>query len=451
MATKFRGAQTPRVCGSPGAPPRSISRALAAFVALAALTVAPRPVQAVPFAQRLTLRGELMLSHVVGAPNSRIFGFGFFGAARLGLAITGPLSLQVSGSTGIFPPTSAPDAPGLNVTATWTAGVRIEPRTVRPEGRLFVDVNAGVANTGADVYRFGFDVGVGWELALTRYVSLGPVVRYWHIYQSDDDANGIARSADAAADAHYVSFGLSLALRPFPPPRTRAGTLLAINPDNAPDADYDGVPDFADGCPDVVEDHDGYQDEDGCPDLDDDGDNSPDSEDRCPREAETPNGFEDEDGCPDAPPATLDVVTVADGRLRLRQRVYFAGDRYTIPLYSIAPLRAVAQFLSDHPEVRTVRVEGHADDRGTRRHGFELSLRRALAVARFLTDQGVARDRLVAVGLGDLAPLARPHDEVTRARNRRIDFAIEGAASPLPQGAWTPAEHPLTDLPGARR
>ena len=293
MATKFRGAQTPRVCGSPGAPPRSISRALAAFVALAALTVAPRPVQAVPFAQRLTLRGELMLSHVVGAPNSRIFGFGFFGAARLGLAITGPLSLQVSGSTGIFPPTSAPDAPGLNVTATWTAGVRIEPRTVRPEGRLFVDVNAGVANTGADVYRFGFDVGVGWELALTRYVSLGPVVRYWHIYQSDDDANGVARSADAAADAHYVSFGLSLALRPFPPPRTRAGTLLAINPDNAPDADYDGVPDFADGCPDVVEDHDGYEDEDGCPDLDDDGDNSPDSEDRCPREAETPNGFED--------------------------------------------------------------------------------------------------------------------------------------------------------------
>ncbi len=449
MATNFRVVRRSRRTRAVHAP-HALCHALALVVSLGLTLVAPRPAEAVPFGQRLTLRGELLLSHVVGEPQTRDFGFGFFGAARAGVSLVGPLSLQASGSIGLFPPVS-PDARGLNVTATWTAGVRVEPRTVRPEGRLFIDANAGLWSTGQDVYRFGFDVGIGWEIAITRYISLGPVVRYAHIYQPDEDATGRARTDDDAADAHYVSFGLSMAIRPFPAPRARAGTLLAINPEDAPDTDYDGVPDYLDECPDVVEDHDGYRDDDGCPDLDDDGDNLPDSEDRCPRQAETPNNFEDEDGCPDTPPATRETVTVSDGRLRLRQRVYFAGDRATIPVYSMAPLRAVARYLLDHPEVRRVRVEGNADDRGTRRHGFDLSLRRALAVVNFLVEQGVERERLEAVGLGDLRPLEAPHDEVTRARNRRIDFSIVGAAPPPPAGAWTPAEHPLSDLPGTTR
>ncbi|MFO0649456.1 MAG: OmpA family protein [Polyangiales bacterium] len=444
MASKFRTARDASMERAVGALARRVAMALPLACALIA---APRHAEAVPFGQRITLRGELLLSHVVGEPQTRVFGFGFFGVAHLGLALTGPLSLQASGSVGIFPPVSSAEGLPLNVTATYTAGVRIEPRTVRPEGRLFVDANAGVAATGTDTYRFAFDVGIGWEIAVTRYISLGPVVRYWHILQPDD----LGRSEDGKADAHYVSFGLSMAIRPSPPPRTRAGTLLAINPDNAPDADYDGVPDFADECPDVVEDHDGYRDEDGCPDLDDDGDNFPDSEDRCPRQAETPNGFEDEDGCPDTPPASREVITIVDGQLRLRQRVYFAGDRATIPNYSIAPLRAVAQYLIEHPEVRRLRVEGNADDSGTRRHGFELSLRRALAVVNFLVDQGVERERLEALGLGDLRPIAQHHDEVTRARNRRIDFSVVSAAPAAPTGAWTPAEHPLNDLAGPRR
>jgi len=47
------------------------------------------------------------------------------------------------------------------------------------------------------------------------------------------------------------------------------------------------------------EDLDGFDDEDGCADIDNDGDGLLDEVDRCPNEAETPNGFDDEDGCPD--------------------------------------------------------------------------------------------------------------------------------------------------------
>jgi hypothetical protein len=65
------------------------------------------------------------------------------------------------------------------------------------------------------------------------------------------------------------------------------------------DRDGDGIPDSVDACPDEPEDKDGFQDEDGCPDLDNDGDGIPDDKDKCPNEPEDKDGFQDEDGCPD--------------------------------------------------------------------------------------------------------------------------------------------------------
>src|SRR6185312_8749748 len=65
------------------------------------------------------------------------------------------------------------------------------------------------------------------------------------------------------------------------------------------DRDGDGIKDNADKCPDQPEDKDGFQDEDGCPDLDNDGDGLNDAIDKCPNDPEDKDGFEDEDGCPD--------------------------------------------------------------------------------------------------------------------------------------------------------
>jgi OOP family OmpA-OmpF porin len=65
------------------------------------------------------------------------------------------------------------------------------------------------------------------------------------------------------------------------------------------DADGDGVPDQQDACPSAAEDHDGYLDDDGCPDDDNDGDGIDDRADRCPDDPEDKDNFEDADGCPD--------------------------------------------------------------------------------------------------------------------------------------------------------
>lgn len=71
--------------------------------------------------------------------------------------------------------------------------------------------------------------------------------------------------------------------------------------DGCPDLDNDGdgIPDANDACPDLAEDFDGFEDDDGCPDLDNDQDGIPDSDDRCPDEPEDFDGDEDTDGCPD--------------------------------------------------------------------------------------------------------------------------------------------------------
>ncbi len=78
------------------------------------------------------------------------------------------------------------------------------------------------------------------------------------------------------------------------------GVSLAPSFDpNARDSDKDGVVDGSDRCPHESEDLDGYQDEDGCPDLDNDVDNIPDTQDQCPDDPEDDDGYMDVDGCPD--------------------------------------------------------------------------------------------------------------------------------------------------------
>ena len=64
------------------------------------------------------------------------------------------------------------------------------------------------------------------------------------------------------------------------------------------DRDHDGIPDKEDKCPDQPEDHDGFEDDDGCPDLDNDKDGIPDLQDRCPNDAEDGKDPYPKDGCP---------------------------------------------------------------------------------------------------------------------------------------------------------
>ena len=92
----------------------------------------------------------------------------------------------------------------------------------------------------------------------------------------------------------------------------------------------------ADKCPTEPEDKDGFQDDDGCPELDNDGDGIPDAADKCPNEPEDKDGFQDDDGCPepdndgDGIPDASDKLPErarGQGRLRGRRRLPRSGQR----------------------------------------------------------------------------------------------------------------------------
>lgn len=99
--------------------------------------------------------------------------------------------------------------------------------------------------------------------------------------------------------------------------RFMAGVVWSPQPESEArvgrgDRDGDGLPDLSDGCAEDAEDKDGYQDEDGCPDLDNDGDGVIDVDDQCADEPEDRDTFQDDDGCPERDNDDDGIQDVAD-------------------------------------------------------------------------------------------------------------------------------------------
>ena len=104
----------------------------------------------------------------------------------------------------------------------------------------------------------------------------------------------------AEPNGFMFMLGGGAGLTPAPgSPNARVFLGFGFVPEEPPDWDRDGINNFDDLCRRDPEDLDGFEDEDGCPDLDNDGDGVPDVEDACPDDPEDDDGFEDEDGCPD--------------------------------------------------------------------------------------------------------------------------------------------------------
>jgi len=88
-------------------------------------------------------------------------------------------------------------------------------------------------------------------------------------------------------------------------------------------------------------------------------------------------------------------------------------------------LEAVLKILRDNPSITRVRIEGHTDEDGNEVHNQYLSDHRAMAVVEWLVANGVARNRLVAVGCAASDPLVPNTSAANKQRNRRTEFDIE--------------------------
>jgi len=108
-------------------------------------------------------------------------------------------------------------------------------------------------------------------------------------------------------------------------------------------------------------------------------------------------------------------------RQALTRTFYFDYDRAVIGSDDLAVLEMHASYLRDNPD-RSVVVEGHCDERGTREYNLALGERRSVALRRFLTAAGVSPRQIENVSYGEERPGVAGHNESAWSRSRRAEM-----------------------------
>jgi outer membrane protein OmpA-like peptidoglycan-associated protein len=170
------------------------------------------------------------------------------------------------------------------------------------------------------------------------------------------------------------------------------------------DGDADGIPDFADICPD------------------------------------TPTGVTvGQDGCP-AQTTVVKVVNNADqnntngavvnghaihkdlaGNL---DNILFDFDRFKLKSRYTSDLDGIAALLRQNPNVK-IEINGHTDNVGTAAYNQRLSEKRAKTVNNYLVEKGIDKERLFPKGFGFRMNRASNEDEDGRALNRRVELVLQ--------------------------
>lgn len=103
---------------------------------------------------------------------------------------------------------------------------------------------------------------------------------------------------------------------------------------------------------------------------------------------------------------------------------FFEYDKSDIKQDSLDDLDSHAKYLSADRSAK-VRLEGHADERGTRAYNLALAERRANSVFRYLVIQGVNSSQVETVSYGEERPLSLSRDENGWSRNRRVELIYQ--------------------------
>lgn len=121
---------------------------------------------------------------------------------------------------------------------------------------------------------------------------------------------------------------------------------------------------------------------------------------------------------------------VREAREMLEEIVYFDYDESTLTAETTGKLRAKLGVLRSCSGVH-LRMEGHADERGTSEYNMALGSERALSVSEFFTGFGLAGVRFSTISFGEESPVAQGSNEAAWARNRRVEFIITAGGGDL--------------------
>jgi peptidoglycan-associated lipoprotein len=127
-----------------------------------------------------------------------------------------------------------------------------------------------------------------------------------------------------------------------------------------------------------------------------------------------------------APASAVTTVTLpphldAASALMRDRSVFFDYDEFAIKPAYVALIERHGRYLAGRSTL-AIKLEGHADERGSAEYNLSLGQKRAEAVLRALRLQGATAAQMEAVSWGEERPRAPGHDEAAWAQNRRVDL-----------------------------
>ena len=105
----------------------------------------------------------------------------------------------------------------------------------------------------------------------------------------------------------------------------------------------------------------------------------------------------------------------------LQNILYFDFDSSELRAEYTDTVARHALQLANNPSLK-VRLEGHADERGSREYNIGLGERRSQTVRRMLLIQGASAGQISTVSFGEERPAALGSDEAAYAQNRRVEL-----------------------------
>jgi len=127
--------------------------------------------------------------------------------------------------------------------------------------------------------------------------------------------------------------------------------------------------------------------------------------------------YDDEDQCPGTP---VGAKVNAVGCWTL-DSVLFDFDKAEIKPAGYPLLDAIVVIMEKNPAM-SVELQGHTDNVGTETYNMDLSMRRSNAVANYLVDKGILRNRMATTGFGFKSPVALNGTDFGRSLNRRVEL-----------------------------
>ena len=120
---------------------------------------------------------------------------------------------------------------------------------------------------------------------------------------------------------------------------------------------------------------------------------------------------------------TEDLPVITENQPQIFRSVFFDTDKAVLKSASFPSLDSLAQYLLAHPGI-SIEISGHTDNEGDEAHNYDLSGRRAKAVADYFILKGISQVRITSYGYGSSRPVSSNATPEGRAQNRRVEYRL---------------------------